>query len=187
MRITCIDRHGPDHGLSVEIESGAVTIVDWCEPCDDTGAGEDPPHLHTAIMSLRECLKHAAEDGQHNKSQRDRVITGALAYLGYWGGEVIYLEKDAHPCQHFMGACLVCEPWRVGDSVVVSVGSDGTGKALATYSGKVATVDREGGYFRLYVEIEGSGMTVQETDDGWLVGALRAFPQNCMRAMRDID
>lgn len=186
LTMVLFDAHGPDHGLSVSLDGGDVTVTDWCQGDGDPDEGDyTPTHLHRATMDLATCLKYAAKSGRAPfDSQRDRVIQGALEYLSYWGGEEELLDDDATPCQHFMGACLVCEPWRVGDSVVVSFDD----RVSYPVRGRVSKLHADGLRRRMVVTAEDGGEHSLMSRDGgetWHAKRRRAWPHNCEYPMRD--
>ena len=89
-----IDAHGPDHGLKVEVTGHEVDIDQWIDgsECDEPFGG-----VQTATFDLKDCLDH----GRGSKSQRCRVIDGALELLSHRGGSYELMGPDEEPCDHF--------------------------------------------------------------------------------------
>lgn len=96
-----IDAHGSDNGLKIELDNRDVVLSQWGKLCEPNEHGSYCPRISSVTVSLRECLEYAFRDGRRNDSMHGRVITGALAYHSYWGGEEEWVSDDDCPCQHF--------------------------------------------------------------------------------------
>lgn len=112
--ITLIDAHGPDHGLRVVVNlrdrwtfgktETTVEIVQWGESSEPDDRGSYSPHLHRVEVPLDKLLtgRHVDRDTGYKRSGvRERILSAATAYLGYYGGEEELLDEGDRPCQHF--------------------------------------------------------------------------------------
>lgn len=108
-----IDAHGPDHGLRVAIvgrgNSRLVEIKEFAQACEPNERGGMETWLHVAHVELSKLLdpkgKHrdcySGDTPGKGDSVQHSIISAAIAYLAYWGGEAEYLDDDSAPCEHF--------------------------------------------------------------------------------------
>lgn len=102
-----IDAHGADHGTSVEVFRHLVKIKQWCRPDEPNEQGEYPCHILSATVPLRELLDGApskrwcqAHGVQSFSSMHERILTLALDWLSYYGGEEEFVTGE-EPCWYF--------------------------------------------------------------------------------------
>lgn len=86
------DKYAPEYGFRVEVDNGVVEIIEahYIEEEDITIVIETNALLRELLIG-----KHRGTYGGDNppfKSQKDKVISAAISYIGYWGGEEKIME-----------------------------------------------------------------------------------------------